>query len=59
MVVTDAVQVSTGPADSSGPTQVLHVAEHLGPTMSGVPVMFCGPADLGGEEFGDSQTSRF
>ena len=56
--MTDTVQASPGPADSSGPTQVLHVAEHLGSTVSGDPVMFSGLADLGGETFGDSPTSR-
>ena len=58
MVVTDTVQASPGPADSSGSLQVLLVAEHLGSTVSGDPVMFSGIADLGGETFGDSPTSR-
>ena len=58
VVVTDTVQASPGPADSSGSLQVLLVAEHLGSTVSGDPVMFSGLADLGGETFGDSPTSR-
>ena len=59
VVVTDTVQASPGPADSSGSLQVLLVAEHLGSTVSGDPVMFSGLADLGGENFGESPTSRF
>ena len=55
MVVTDAVRVSTGPADSQscpqGPAQVFTVADHLGVTVSGGPVVFSSPVELGGEEF--------
>ena len=43
MVVTDGFGVSTGPADSQfsqqGKAQVFTVAEHLGVTVSGGPVV--------------------
>ena len=58
MVVTALAQASTSSADSSGSRSVLLVAEHLGSTVSGDPVMFSGIYDLGGETFGDTSTSR-
>ena len=58
MVVTALAQASTSSADSSGSRSVLLVAEHLGSTVSGDPVMFSGIADLGGDTFGDTPTSR-
>ena len=58
-MLADTLPASPGPADSPSPLQVLLVAEHLGTAVSGDPVMFSGLADLGGEDFGDSPTSRF
>ena len=53
-MVTDTVPATPGPADSPG-----LVVEPLGTAVSGHPMMFSGLADLGGEDFGDSPTSRF
>ena len=58
-MVADNVPATSGPGDSSGPLQVLLVAEPLGIAVSGDPVMFSGLSDLGGDDFGDSPASRF
>ena len=58
VVVTALAQASTSSADSSGSRSVLLVAEHLGSTVFGGPVMFSDIADLAGDTFGDTPTSR-
>ena len=57
-MVTALAQASTSSADSSGSRSVLLVAEHLGSTVFGGPVMFSDIADLAGDTFGDTPTSR-
>jgi hypothetical protein len=58
-VVADNVPAPSGSGDSSGPLQVLLVAEPHGIAVSGDPVMFSGLSDLGGDDIGDSPASRF